>query len=120
MALSGIYDAGEMHTVEAEWAKVPTSAPVLANWNTVKAHLVAKQSTPYTANETHDFMHNKVLLCDDTVATGSYNFSTNAEGNAETSGHPLADARRPVRRIHHHPGVLRVAAGRVTTLGDLV
>jgi len=28
-------------------------------------------------------MHTKVLVCDDTVATGSYNFSTNAEGNAE-------------------------------------
>jgi len=28
-------------------------------------------------------MHNKVLICDDTVATGSYNFSANAEKNAE-------------------------------------
>ena len=28
-------------------------------------------------------MHNKILICDDTVVTGSYNFSANAQRNAE-------------------------------------
>ena len=28
-------------------------------------------------------MHNKVLVCDDTVVTGSFNFSANAQRNAE-------------------------------------
>jgi phosphatidylserine/phosphatidylglycerophosphate/cardiolipin synthase-like enzyme len=31
----------------------------------------------------HDFMHNKVLVIDDTVITGSYNFSRSAQFNAE-------------------------------------
>jgi phosphatidylserine/phosphatidylglycerophosphate/cardiolipin synthase-like enzyme len=47
------------------------------------AHLVGKNSTPYTPTSKHDFMHNKVLVVDDTVITGSYNFSRSAEFNAE-------------------------------------
>jgi len=31
----------------------------------------------------HDFMHNKALVIDDTVITGSYNFSRSAAMNAE-------------------------------------
>ena len=31
----------------------------------------------------HDFMHNKILLIDDTVITGWYNFSRSAQFNAE-------------------------------------
>ncbi|WP_225978845.1 phospholipase D-like domain-containing protein [Gandjariella thermophila] len=48
---------------------------------------MAKPSAPYSPDGPHDFMHNKVLVCDHTVATGSYNFSTNAEGNAENQLH---------------------------------
>ena len=47
------------------------------------AHLVGKNSTPYSPTSRHDFMHNKVLLIDDTVITGSYNFSRSAQFNAE-------------------------------------
>jgi phosphatidylserine/phosphatidylglycerophosphate/cardiolipin synthase-like enzyme len=40
-------------------------------------------------------MHNKVLVCDDTVITGSYNLSQSAEDNAENllilEGRDLAD-----------------------------
>ena len=31
----------------------------------------------------HDYMHNKVIVVDDTVITGSYNYSGDAESNAE-------------------------------------
>ena len=31
----------------------------------------------------HDFMHNKILIVDNTVITGSYNFSRSAQFNAE-------------------------------------
>ena len=31
----------------------------------------------------HNYMHNKVLVIDDTVITGSYNFSRSAQFNAE-------------------------------------
>jgi phosphatidylserine/phosphatidylglycerophosphate/cardiolipin synthase-like enzyme len=53
----------------------------------VSAHLVAKRSTPYSPSGPHDFMHLKVLLADDEVTTGSYNFSANAERNAENQIH---------------------------------
>jgi phosphatidylserine/phosphatidylglycerophosphate/cardiolipin synthase-like enzyme len=49
----------------------------------LRANLVGKNSTPYTPTSAHDFMHNKVLIIDDTVITGSYNFSRSAQFNAE-------------------------------------
>ena len=47
------------------------------------AGLVGKASTPYRPDAPHDYMHNKVLVVDDTVITGSYNFSRSAQLNAE-------------------------------------
>jgi phosphatidylserine/phosphatidylglycerophosphate/cardiolipin synthase-like enzyme len=85
LALSGMYDGGQMGPIAHEWAqsKSAASARALADWKTVSAKLVGKPSTPYSPTAVHDFMHLKVLVSDDTVATGSYNFSANAEGNAE-------------------------------------
>ena len=48
-----------------------------------RAGIVGKNSTPYTPTSRHDFMHNKILVIDDTVITGSYNFSRSAQFNAE-------------------------------------
>jgi phosphatidylserine/phosphatidylglycerophosphate/cardiolipin synthase-like enzyme len=45
--------------------------------------LHAKGSLTYGANTPHNFMHNKLSVCDNTVVTGSFNFSTNATRNAE-------------------------------------
>jgi phosphatidylserine/phosphatidylglycerophosphate/cardiolipin synthase-like enzyme len=44
---------------------------------------VAAPSHPYHAGDTNDLMHNKLMILDDTVITGSYNFSENAESNDE-------------------------------------
>jgi phosphatidylserine/phosphatidylglycerophosphate/cardiolipin synthase-like enzyme len=87
VTVSGIYDSGQMGPIEKEWAKVPADASVVANWQTVKAKLIAKKSAPYTPTGVHDFMHNKVLIADQTLITGSYNFSANAEKNAENQIH---------------------------------
>lgn len=83
--LTGMYDAGQMGPIAHEWAqsKSAASAQALADWKTVSPKLVGKKSTPYSPTAVHDFMHLKVLVSDDTVATGSCNFSANAEGNAE-------------------------------------
>jgi phosphatidylserine/phosphatidylglycerophosphate/cardiolipin synthase-like enzyme len=83
IAVNGIYDGGQMDPIVAGWREHPADAQALADWNVVSALLARKDSTPYTPTGTHDFMHLKVLLSDDVITTGSYNFSANAERNAE-------------------------------------
>ncbi len=91
ITVSGIYDSGQMGPIEREWAKSANDAQVLADWNTVKKKLVAKRSTPYTPTSAHNFMHDKIIVADKTVITGSYNFSGNAEKNAENQLHITND-----------------------------
>jgi phosphatidylserine/phosphatidylglycerophosphate/cardiolipin synthase-like enzyme len=81
--VSGIYDGGQMRPIEQEWSTTSYDEQVLEDWRAVKAHLSAKPSTPYTPTSTHDFMHNKIAICDEELFTGSYNFSADAEKNAE-------------------------------------
>ncbi len=87
LPVTGIYDAGQMDPIVTQWKKIPADSAVVANWQTVSAVLIGKHSTPYSPTSPHDFMHNKILVCDDTVATGSYNFSANAQRNAENQLH---------------------------------
>jgi phosphatidylserine/phosphatidylglycerophosphate/cardiolipin synthase-like enzyme len=42
-----------------------------------------KKSLPFKDKGVHNFMHNKFAVVDDAVITGSFNFSTNAQSNAE-------------------------------------
>ena len=83
--VTGIYDSGQMTPIEKEWTKSRSaaSAAALAAWTTIKPNLVAKRSTPYQPTSPHDFMHDKILITDEELFTGSYNFSANAEKNAE-------------------------------------
>jgi phosphatidylserine/phosphatidylglycerophosphate/cardiolipin synthase-like enzyme len=85
--VSGIYDAGQMGPIAKTWAKYPYDATVLANWQSIAAHLVGKKSAPYTPTGVHDFMHGKILVADNHLTTGSYNFSANAQANAENQLH---------------------------------
>jgi len=87
LPLTGIYDGGQMDPIVAQWKANPHDVGVLANWQKVAAHLARKDSTPYTPTSVHDFMHLKVLISDDEVTTGSYNFSSNAQRNAENQIH---------------------------------
>jgi phosphatidylserine/phosphatidylglycerophosphate/cardiolipin synthase-like enzyme len=85
VAVDGIYDRTQMEDVYRQWQDVPSNRwkiPALRDLIT-RAKLVGKNSTPYTPTGRHDFMHNKVLVIDDTVITGSYNFSRSAQFNAE-------------------------------------
>jgi phosphatidylserine/phosphatidylglycerophosphate/cardiolipin synthase-like enzyme len=83
--VDGIYDRTQMGDVYRQWQEVPSNRWKIGALQEIvaAAHLVGKNSTPYTPTSTHDFMHNKVLIIDDTVITGSYNFSRSAEFNAE-------------------------------------
>jgi phosphatidylserine/phosphatidylglycerophosphate/cardiolipin synthase-like enzyme len=83
--IDGIYDRTQMAEVYTQWQEVPSNhwkIPALQEIVT-RAHLAGKNSTPYRPTSRHDFMHNKVLVVDDTVITGSYNFSRSAQFNAE-------------------------------------
>jgi phosphatidylserine/phosphatidylglycerophosphate/cardiolipin synthase-like enzyme len=83
--VDGVYDRTQMAEVYTQWQEVPSNhwkIPALQEI-VAHAHLAGKNSTPYSPTSRHDFMHNKVLVIDDTVITGSYNFSRSAQFNAE-------------------------------------
>ena len=84
-AVDGIYDRTQMTDVYRQWQEVPQNRWKIDALKDIigRAGLVGKNSTPYTPAGRHDFMHNKVLVVDDTVITGSYNFSRSAQFNAE-------------------------------------
>jgi phosphatidylserine/phosphatidylglycerophosphate/cardiolipin synthase-like enzyme len=83
--VDGIYDRTQMAEVYLQWQAVPSNRWKLGALHEIidRAGLVGKDSTPYTPTGRHDFMHNKVMVIDDTVITGSYNFSRSAQFNAE-------------------------------------
>jgi phosphatidylserine/phosphatidylglycerophosphate/cardiolipin synthase-like enzyme len=83
--VSGIYDRTQMQDVLVQWRDVPHNHWKIGAVRDIvaDARLVGKHSTPYSPHTPHDFMHNKVLVVDHTVITGSYNFSRSAELNAE-------------------------------------
>jgi phosphatidylserine/phosphatidylglycerophosphate/cardiolipin synthase-like enzyme len=96
--VDGIYDRTQMADVYRQWQGVPQNRWKIGALSEIIARtgLVGKNSTPYTPTGRHDFMHNKVLVIDDTVITGSYNFSRSAQFNAENilfiESAPLAEA----------------------------
>jgi len=98
VAVDGIYDRTQMAQVYVQWQEVPQNRWKIGALKDIiaRAGLVGKNSTPYTPTGRHDFMHNKVLLIDDSVITGSYNFSRSAQFNSENilfiESAPLAEA----------------------------
>jgi phosphatidylserine/phosphatidylglycerophosphate/cardiolipin synthase-like enzyme len=85
VAVDGIYDRTQMAEVYLQWQEVPQNRWKIGALKEIiaRAGLIGKNSTPYTPTGRHDFMHNKVLVIDDSVITGSYNFSRSAQFNAE-------------------------------------
>ncbi len=79
----GIYDATQMGHIVKLWKKSAKSAGIASSFEYVATKLVGKHSVPYSPTSKHDFMHNKVVVCDDAVVTGSFNFSRNAASNSE-------------------------------------
>lgn len=78
----GIFDGTQMDSVFDQWKDTPTAWKIGA-FEQVSRGLAAKRSRPYAPSTPHDFMHNKVVVADDTVVTGSYNLSHSATENAE-------------------------------------
>ena len=81
MSCAGIYDGPQMDQVRRQWQAAPVGADKINTWDKVAGHLVRKNSLPY--DQPHNFMHNKLVIADDVVVTGSFNLSNHAMGNAE-------------------------------------
>jgi phosphatidylserine/phosphatidylglycerophosphate/cardiolipin synthase-like enzyme len=83
---AGLYDGPQMDQVMRQWRAAHVGADKVNTWEKVATHLVGKKSIPYDRNkpdQPHNFMHNKLVIADDTVVTGSFNLSNHAMGNAE-------------------------------------
>ena len=86
MSCAGIYDGPQMDQVSRQWQAAHVGADKINTWGKVAGHLVRKNSLPYDRNkphQPHNFMHNKLVIADDVVVTGSFNLSNHAMGNAE-------------------------------------
>lgn len=85
VSIAGVYDRTQQASVLDQWETVPHNTWKIPAIREIvaKAGLVGKNSTPYSPTTPHDFMHAKVLIVDDTVISGSYNFSRSATLNAE-------------------------------------
>jgi phosphatidylserine/phosphatidylglycerophosphate/cardiolipin synthase-like enzyme len=82
--VAGCVDATQVRQVIQQWRanrnitwKLPLLQRVMAG------PFTGKVSTPYGDGTTHDFMHAKICVCDDTVFVGSFNLSRSGERNAE-------------------------------------
>ena len=86
-----------MEQVYMQWQEVPQNRWKIGALKEIitRVGLIGKNSAPYSAPGHHNYMHNKILVIDDTVITGSYNFSRSAQFNAENilfiESAPLAD-----------------------------
>jgi phosphatidylserine/phosphatidylglycerophosphate/cardiolipin synthase-like enzyme len=86
IALEGIYDGPQMDQVERQWRAAHVGADKVNTWEKVAKRLARKDSIPFDSHkpaQPHNFMHNKLVLADDRVITGSFNLSNHAMGNAE-------------------------------------
>lgn len=86
LPLAGMYDGPQMDQVERQWKASNVGADKVNTWHKVAQRLTRKNSIPYDRNQPtqpHNFMHNKLVVADGTVVTGSFNLSNHAMNNAE-------------------------------------
>jgi phosphatidylserine/phosphatidylglycerophosphate/cardiolipin synthase-like enzyme len=86
LPLGGVYDGPQMDQVERQWKAANVGTDKLNTWQKVARHLVRKNSIPFdrqNQSQPHNFMHNKLVVADQIVVTGSFNLSNHALGNAE-------------------------------------
>ena len=83
--VAGVIDETQVDEVFHQWAtngvsgwKIPLLRTILSG-----APFSGKPSTRWTPQSLHDFMHAKVVVADDVVFVGSFNFSRSGERNAE-------------------------------------
>ncbi|RFB77960.1 phospholipase D-like domain-containing protein [Methylovirgula sp. 4M-Z18] len=85
---SGIYDGPQMDQVIRQWQAAGIGADRIAAWQKISKAMARKDSIPFSAanpGQPHNFMHNKLVVADDCVVTGSFNLSHHAMMNAENT-----------------------------------
>jgi len=93
----GVYDWTQMQGALQQWGADPHVSWKVGVFQAIArdAHFAGKHSTPYSPTSVHDYMHVKIIVVDDAVFTGSYNFSHSGEENAENllriNSKPFAD-----------------------------
>jgi phosphatidylserine/phosphatidylglycerophosphate/cardiolipin synthase-like enzyme len=96
--VAGCVDGTQMDEVLRQWGH-----DARASWKPHAFRYVAdacafgrKRSTPWGPGRLHDYLHAKLVVCDDRAFVGSYNHSRSGEENAENvveiDGAPVADA----------------------------
>jgi phosphatidylserine/phosphatidylglycerophosphate/cardiolipin synthase-like enzyme len=83
--VTGVVDRTQMHDVLRQWATVPKASwkPAAFRFVAAKANFSGKRSIPWGPHTVHDFLHAKLVVCDDWAFAGSYNHSRSGEENAE-------------------------------------
>ena len=85
LTVDAIFDRTQMEGVINDWERSGSQQSLAKEqlFRAIAPHFHSKKSTPYSPAAPHDYMHNKLAVVDDTVITGSFNFSNNATQNAE-------------------------------------
>src|SRR5262249_18547861 len=86
LQLGGIYDGPQMDQVGRPCEPAHVGPDTINPWEKLSNPLFRKNSLPFDRtkpHEPHNFMHNKLVIADDVVVTGSFNLSNHAMGNAE-------------------------------------
>jgi phosphatidylserine/phosphatidylglycerophosphate/cardiolipin synthase-like enzyme len=83
--IAGVLDATQIAEVIEQWRTKPQVGWKEPALRSLLEHvpLSGKQSTPWTPESVHDFMHAKIVVADDAVFLGSFNLSRSGERNAE-------------------------------------
>lgn len=83
--VAGVLDETQVDQVFDQWRtnglsewKIPLLHTILT-----RGDFSGKQSAPWTPTSVHNYMHAKVVVADDVVFLGSFNFSRSGERNAE-------------------------------------
>jgi phosphatidylserine/phosphatidylglycerophosphate/cardiolipin synthase-like enzyme len=96
--VTGVVDRTQMMDVLRQWGGLPKASwkPDAFRFVASKAGFSGKRSIPWGPHTIHDFLHAKLVVCDDWAFAGSYNHSRAGEENAENvlvmDGRAAADA----------------------------
>jgi phosphatidylserine/phosphatidylglycerophosphate/cardiolipin synthase-like enzyme len=83
--VTGVVDRTQMRDVLRQWGGLPKASwkPQAFRFVAESARFGGKDSVPWGPGTVHDFLHAKLVVCDDWAFAGSHNHSRAGEENAE-------------------------------------